>query len=83
MSVEAIAYVKSLDLGEHEKKARLLMYVIGENTFNDTFNCVVGIEHGLRHIAITGRHRPASGLAEAERRAARMLAARRSLDSVL
>lgn len=41
MSVEAIAYVKSLDLGGCEK-ARLLMYVIGENTFNDTFVCVVG-----------------------------------------
>lgn len=43
MSVEAIAYVKSLDLGDCEK-ARLLMYVIGENTFNDTFVCLVGID---------------------------------------
>lgn len=41
MSVEAIAYVKSRDLGECEK-ARLLLYVIGENTFNDTFICVLG-----------------------------------------
>jgi hypothetical protein len=41
VSVEAIAFVKSLDLGGCEK-ARLLMYVIGENTFNDTFICVVG-----------------------------------------
>lgn len=43
MSVEALAYVKTLDLGDCEK-ARLLMYVIGENTFNDTFVCRVGIE---------------------------------------
>lgn len=43
VSVEALAYVKSLDLGECEK-ARLLLYVIGENTFNDTFICVVGNE---------------------------------------
>lgn len=43
MSVEAIAYVKSLDLGSCEK-ARLLMYVIGENTFNDTFICALGNE---------------------------------------
>jgi hypothetical protein len=43
VSVEALAYVKMLDLGECEK-ARLLMYVIGENTFNDTFVCRVGIE---------------------------------------
>jgi hypothetical protein len=43
VSVEALAYVKSLDLGECEK-ARLLMYVIGENTFNDSFVCRVGIE---------------------------------------
>lgn len=43
VSVEALAYVKSLDLGECEK-ARLLMYVVGENTFNDTFVCKVGIE---------------------------------------
>lgn len=40
MSVEAIAYVKSLDLGGKESAAvRLLLYVIAENTFNDTFVC--------------------------------------------
>ena len=41
MSVEAIAYVKSLDLRECEK-ARLLLFIIAENTFNDTFVCVIG-----------------------------------------
>lgn len=40
MSIEAIAYVKTLDLGEHETAAaRLLLYVVGENTFNDSFVC--------------------------------------------
>lgn len=43
VSVEAIAYVKSLDLGEFEK-ARLLIYVIGENTLNDDYTCRIGIE---------------------------------------
>lgn len=38
MSIEALAYAKQLDLGAHEcAQARLLLYVIAENTFNDTF----------------------------------------------
>lgn len=40
MSIEAIAFAKQLDLGEAENAAaRLLLYVIAENTFNDTFVC--------------------------------------------
>lgn len=40
VSIEAIAYVKTLDLGACESAAvRLLLYVIGENTFNDSFLC--------------------------------------------
>jgi hypothetical protein len=43
MSIEAISYVKSLDLGDCEcSSARLLLYVIAENTFNDTGLCKVG-----------------------------------------
>lgn len=42
MSFEAIAYAKQLDLGGAESAAvRLLVYVIAENTFNDTFVCKV------------------------------------------
>lgn len=40
MSVEALAYVKMLDLGDCENAvARLVLYVIGENTFNDSARC--------------------------------------------
>lgn len=40
MSIEAISYAKTIDLGENESAAvRLLLYVIGENTFNDSFVC--------------------------------------------
>lgn len=41
MSIEAIAFVKRLDLGR-AKRASLLLYVIAENTFNDSFRCVLG-----------------------------------------
>lgn len=40
MSIEALAYAKQFDLGAEEcAQARLLLYVIAENTFNDTFVC--------------------------------------------
>ena len=40
VSIEALAYAKQMDLGAHEcAQARLLLYVIAENTFNDTFVC--------------------------------------------
>jgi DNA-binding transcriptional ArsR family regulator len=40
MSIEAIAYAKSMDLdGAENAAARLLLYVIAENTFNDSFVC--------------------------------------------
>lgn len=40
MSIEAIAYAKQMDLGAAENaQARLLVYVIAENTFNDSFVC--------------------------------------------
>src|SRR5438874_1915325 len=45
MSIEALAYVKMLELGDRESHAtRLIMYVIGENTFNDSFRCKLGQE---------------------------------------
>lgn len=43
MSIEAISYVKTLEL-RRARKASLLLYVIGENTFNDTFRCLLGHE---------------------------------------
>lgn len=43
MSTEAIAFSKLVELGEHETaSARLLLYVIAENTFNDSGLCRVG-----------------------------------------
>jgi hypothetical protein len=40
VSIEAIAYIKSRDLGAADSaQARLLLYVIAENTFNDSFVC--------------------------------------------
>lgn len=40
MSFEAIAYAKMIDLHDCEgPAARLLVYVLAENTFNDTFVC--------------------------------------------
>lgn len=40
MSIEALAYAKQMDLdGAESAQARLLVYVIAENTFNDTFVC--------------------------------------------
>lgn len=40
MSAEAFAYAKSIDLGDCENaQARLLLYVIAWNTFNDSFLC--------------------------------------------
>lgn len=40
MSIEALAFAKQLDLGANESaQARLLIYVIAENTFNDSFVC--------------------------------------------
>lgn len=40
MSIEALAFIKMLDLGEHENPTnRLLLYVVAENTFNDSFVC--------------------------------------------
>lgn len=42
VSVEALAFVKTMELGDVESAAaRLIMYVIGENTFNDSFRCVL------------------------------------------
>lgn len=43
MSIEAMAYVKSCDFGDQEA-SRFLLHIIAENTFNDTFICVVGCE---------------------------------------
>ena len=43
MSIEAMAYVKRMDLGACEKN-RFLVLIIAENTFNDTCICAVGIE---------------------------------------
>lgn len=40
MSVDAIAYVKTLDVDN--PMSRLLLFIIGENTFNDTCLCKVG-----------------------------------------
>lgn len=40
VSIEALAFAKQMDLGAQEcAQARLLLYVIAENTFNDTFVC--------------------------------------------
>jgi len=40
VSIEALAYVKSMDLGVLESaQTRLLVYIIAENTWNDTFVC--------------------------------------------
>ena len=40
MSIEALAFAKQRDLGDAESaQARLLIYVIAENTFNDSFVC--------------------------------------------
>lgn len=40
MSIDALAYAKTLELGEAEcAQARLLLYVLAENTFNDNFVC--------------------------------------------
>ena len=54
MSIEAIAYVKSMDLAECEK-ARLLMYVLAENTFNDSCICVLGIEQLAYEVRLNER----------------------------
>ena len=43
MSIEAIAFVKARDFGKAES-ARLLLYTIAENTFNDTAICAVGVD---------------------------------------
>lgn len=43
MSNEALTYVKLLELGPLERPAlRLLLYIVAENTFNDSFRCKVG-----------------------------------------
>jgi hypothetical protein len=42
MSIEAIAYVKSLPSGRIYRPARALVIVIAENTFNNTGECRVG-----------------------------------------
>jgi DNA-binding transcriptional ArsR family regulator len=43
MSIEALAFAKITDLGAAESPAaRLLFYVIAENTFNDSLMCRVG-----------------------------------------
>lgn len=40
MSIEALTFAKKMDLGKCEgAQARLLVYVIAENTFNDSFLC--------------------------------------------
>lgn len=62
MSIEALAYAKLLDLGTAESaQARLLVYVIAENTFNDTFICRLGqaqlaYEAGRVHERTIRRH---------------------------
>ncbi len=42
MSIDAIAYVKTLPPGAVYRPARALLFVIAENTFNDTGECRVG-----------------------------------------
>jgi hypothetical protein len=62
VSIEALAYVKTLDLGANENaQARLLLYVLGENTFNDTFICALSqeqlaFEAGRVHERTIRRH---------------------------
>lgn len=54
VSTDAIAYIKTLDLGECEK-SRLLLYVIAENTFNDSFICVIGNEQLAYEVRLNER----------------------------
>ncbi|ADJ22989.1 hypothetical protein Hden_1176 [Hyphomicrobium denitrificans ATCC 51888] len=62
MSVEALAYVKMLELGERESTAtRFVMYVLGENTFNDSFRCrlsqdQIAFEAGRMSVRTLRRH---------------------------
>jgi hypothetical protein len=56
VSIEAITYVKLLDLGELEGgNLRLLLYILAENTFNDSGLCKVGQQEIARQTRSSTR----------------------------
>lgn len=62
VSIDAIAYAKTIDLDECESaQARLLLYVVAENTFNDSFVCTLdqtqlAYEAGRASVRTVRRH---------------------------